>query len=284
MDLALEESLENFCISQLQSAESTHQVLDEFFSVPRPDSLNILKAASGHSLGAKLCLASALATGINFVLEKRVFGNDNEKTQFKVADFYQLMLPFHFEGKTNQSAPYDQGWRVITKTSEAYYHAAIAFLKLFDLKGQALVDFPSVEWLFEQMGNKKAGIILSVNNRFTLEQLFENKGVDYSGSGPKVLLDGQYQDFDAGTHVVSVFGKEDNKVILADPFYPVKHFKSCVFKVKTKVLDSYLRQPAQGIVFSKTEFNFPSQHLRPIYIPEQVEKEIGRIRTELKLS
>lgn len=275
--------LTKFCVNQLQSVEATHQVLVDFFRRPRPTGLAVLKNVSGYELGAHLCLVSSLATSINFVLKKRVFGNDDEETRLKVGDFYRLMLPFHFEGRTKQPKPYDQGWRVITKTGEVYYHSVIAFLGLFNLQGLVLVNFPSVEWLLEQLGKREDfGLLLSVDNKFVLEQTLENKGVVYTESGVKVLINGEYKDFTPGTHVISIFGQEKNKVILADPFSPPHHFKPCVFALPSQTLNFYLRQPTQGIVFSQTELTFSSQYVRPIYIPEQVKRKIDKIRAELK--
>lgn len=232
---------EKFLLNQNKAASYTKKVIDDLDKEGKlGDNFLIFRTNDLKEITRHLCLPTVCSSAINILRGKKIIGD--EDGDFRVGDFYRIFIPLHSTKPTGLPAPYDKGWWVMDKEGNIFHQAIIAFAKAFGIQAQSIIDYPSVEWVFEKIGKHRAAAVsVSVNNG-------------------------------KGRHALLILSFQKGKCLVSDPLNPNPRFVAA--STINKSLARNDQRPSQGIVFSREPIIFPKKYLKKIYIPNEVEKKL----------
>lgn len=279
-------------LDQIKAAPYTHEVIRKLDAEGNLDaSLLAVKETDVFRLRRGLCLPSAAASSINWVLGSRVIGD--EDGHLKIGDLYRILLRFHGRKSFSSGENYPHlknGWLFATEQGDVYHHAIVAFARGMGLEAESVIGITSID-IFRDLLAKGGAVAISLDNNFVLEQTLGNSPdlVKRGGEKPQILIEGadglEYRNFENGRHVIGLLAIEDDTAIVTDSFrLPQMEAEEPVMRIPLSEVDKYLAYTtggkARGIVFSKNKGDFETvkQFISPTSVPQEV---VDRVRQSL---
>ncbi len=280
-------------VDQIKAADYTLKVIKDIDNSTGLDSsLSAVKETDIFRLRRGLCLPSASASCINWVVKDRLIGDD--KGEIKVGDIYRILLPFHSrkDFPDIDSGRIEKGWLFATPEGDVYHQAIVAFSEGLGVPALPVVGFDSIA-AFKPILKQGGAVAVSLDNKFVIDHtLGENNGlVEKIDDEWKILIEGssglESRKFEEGRHVVSILGfTEDDFVIIVDSFrLPQMSEESIVFKLPIKEVDKYLNYStggsSRGILFAKNRntFSLWQNETAKVVVPKEV---VTTVRREMK--
>lgn len=241
-------------LNQLRAGNKTKQVIDSLYQENKlGKSLKWLGNKTDEEIGRRICLPTAASTAINLLYNREIIGDNSGL--IVVADFYKWLLPLHKTGPTSWLPPYDNGWWVIDNEGNVFHQAIIAFAQLFDIYGLSIINFPSIEWIYDLPQKGEFIVVASVKNH-------------------------------SSRHSVTILGLTKKECQYLDPFQILKNDQTP--KVTTVFVADFNQKlardgsrPTQAIVLSLKPLVFPKNYIKPVFIPDYVTRQLTRVKKDL---
>ncbi len=280
---------QNFLINQIEAADDVYGAFKEIHNIEDP-SLLALRETDIYRLRRGLCLPSAMATCINWLLKKPLIGSRRDEYLLTIGDFFRFVVPFHNRKQlTNEVGEiFDKPWFVVNESGDVYHQAILAFAKGLGIEAFSLINFPDIESILSLI-QQGLPIAISLDNRFVIEKTLglNPDFVEKREDGYYIKIEGQngieFRKFEPGRHVVSVLGLDSSgNLIIHDSFILPQMKGTNLLSLSLKEVDHYLRYqqggPTRAIVFSKEQITSP--YINPnVFIPKEVVKAV---ETELQ--
>ncbi len=282
-------------LDQIKAADYTLKVIKDIDTSTGLDpSLGAIKETDIFRLRRGLCLPSASASCINWVVKNRLIGDD--KGEIKVGDIYRILLPFHGRKDFSDidSDRIEKGWLFATPEGDVYHQAIVAFSEGLGVPALPVVGFDSIS-TFKPILNRGGAVAVSLDNKFVIDHTLRNNNglIEKTDTEWKILIEGpnglESRKFEEGRHVVSVLDiTEDDFAIIIDSFrLPQMSEESIILKLPIKEIDKYLNYStggsSRGILFAKNRNIFSSwkNKAAKVCVPEEI---ITTVKKDMKHS
>ena len=237
-----------------------------------------------------LCLPSAVGVGVNLACHQRIIGDDDGVLD--IGDVYKMLIPHHGRYPSD-SMP--KGWWVVTTAGDMYHHAAVALAHGLGLECTSVQGIKTLGQ-FSEIIKDGAGVAVSLNNRFVVEQTLRPfpDSIKREGDQTYIRVDGvdgpEWKLFQDGRHVVDLLSIHDThegaRVTFADSFNlpQTGNQHGLTVTLPIEVADRYLRyhdgaQP-RALVISKKSMTSNTLTPIPAYVPPEVERGIHQYLSE----
>jgi hypothetical protein len=282
-------------LDQIKAADYTLKVIKDIDNSTGLDSsLGAVKETDIFRLRRGLCLPSASASCINWVVKDRIIGDD--KGEIKVGDIYRILLPFHSRKDFADIDPdrIEKGWLFATPEGDVYHQAIVAFSEGLGVPALPAVGFDSVA-TFKPLLEQGGAVAVSLDNKFVIDHTLKGNSelVEKIDNDWKILIEGpsglESRKFEEGRHVVSILElTEDGFVIIVDSFrLPQMSEESTVLKLPIKEVDKYLNYStggsSRGILFAKDRniFSLWQNEVAKVVVPEEI---VATVKRDIKRS
>lgn len=286
----------NLLIDQIRAAKGVYDALHTLetqgkFNRHDPSLIGVAET-DVFRLRRGLCLPSAVGVGVNLAYGQRIIGDDDGGDRvLDIGDVYKMLIPHH--GRyPSESMP--RGWWVVTTAGDMYHHAAVALAHGLGLECTSVQGIGTLGQ-FSGIINSGAGVAVSLNNKFVVEQTLRPfpDSVKREGEQTYIRVDGangpEWKLFQDGRHVVDLLSIHDThegaQVTFADSFNlpQTGNQHGLTVTLPIEVADRYLKyhdgaQPRALVISRKPVV---TDTLTPIqtYVPPEVERGIHQYLT-----
>jgi hypothetical protein len=277
-------------LDQIKAASYTFEVIKEFEQNGGIDeSLVAIKETDVFRLRRGLCLPSAAATCINWVMRRRVIGDS--RGCIKIGDFYRLLIPFHQSRNFNSKKilNLEKGWLFATSEGDVYHHAVVAFSRALGVSAISVNGFNTI-LEFRSLFRQGGAMSLSLDNRFVIDHtLKRDKRLIKKENGRwRILIEGSeglgFREFEEGRHVVSLLEISDNGLVtILDSFrLPQMPVQKMIMRLNYQEVDKYLNyktgEVTRGILFAGDNCILEEWRKRmvDVFVPSEIVETIKR--------